>query len=92
MGDLVCLDAKTGDVVWSKNLPQKYDAPVPLWELYRASLVYENLLICMAGGEGSAAVTAFDKATGKEVWKALNTPEIGYAPPTLMRRAESRSC
>jgi outer membrane protein assembly factor BamB len=83
MGDLVCLDAKTGDVVWSKNLPQTYEAPVPLWGYAGHPLVYENLLICMAGGEGSATV-AFDKATGKEVWKALSTPEIGYAPPTLI--------
>ena len=83
MGDLVCLDAKTGDVVWSKNLPNAYDAPVPLWGYAGHPLVYENLLICMAGGEESAAV-AFDKSTGEEVWKALSTPEIGYAPPTLI--------
>ena len=31
MGDLVCLDAETGSVIWSKNLPKEYGAPVPLW-------------------------------------------------------------
>jgi len=26
----------------------------------------------------------FDKMTGNEIWKALTTPDIGYAPPTLI--------
>lgn len=83
MGDLLCLDAVKGDVLWSKNLPKAYDAPVPLWGYAGHPLVYKDLLICMAGGKDSAAV-ALDKNTGKEVWKALNTPDIGYSPPTLI--------
>lgn len=83
MGDLICLDAATGDVIWSKNLPQTYDAPVPIWGYAGHPLVYKNLLICMAGGKNSAVV-AFDKLTGQEVWKALDTSDIGYSPPTLI--------
>jgi len=83
MGDLVCLNAGNGNVIWSKNLPQTYNAPVPLWGYAGHPLVYKKLLICMAGGENSAVV-AFDKETGSEVWKALNTPEIGYSPPTII--------
>ncbi len=83
MGDLFCLDAVKGSVLWSKNLPKTYNAPLPLWGYAGHPLVYKNLLICMAGGKGSAVV-AFDKETGKEHWKALDTPEIGYSPPTLI--------
>lgn len=83
MGDLFCLDAATGSVIWSKNLPQTYNAPLPLWGYAGHPLVYKNLLICTAGGE-SSAVVALDKDIGKEVWKALSTPEIGYSPPTLI--------
>ncbi|MBI1310858.1 PQQ-binding-like beta-propeller repeat protein [bacterium] len=83
MGDLYCLDAATGRVIWSKNLPQTYNAPVPLWGYAGHPLVYQNLLIVMAGGENSAVV-ALDKETGREVWKTLSTPEIGYSPPTLI--------
>lgn len=84
MGDLVCFDAVTGSVIWSKNLPQSYDAPLPLWGYAGHPLVYKDLLICMAGGKDTAVV-AFNKETGKEVWTALNTPEIGYSPPTLIK-------
>jgi outer membrane protein assembly factor BamB len=83
MGDLFCLDAATGRVVWSRNLPKTYSAPLPLWGYAGHPLVYENLLICMAGGKESAVV-ALEKQTGEEVWKALSTPEIGYSPPTLI--------
>jgi outer membrane protein assembly factor BamB len=83
MGDLFCLDAATGDVIWSKNLPKTYEAAVPLWGYAGHPLVYKNLLICMAGGKHSAVV-ALDKQTGKEVWKALDTLDIGYSPPTLI--------
>jgi outer membrane protein assembly factor BamB len=83
MGDLFCLDAAKGNVIWSKNLPKTYNAPLPLWGYAGHPLVYKNLLICTAGGAGSAVV-ALDKETGQEVWKALKTPEIGYSPPTLI--------
>ena len=42
-----------------------------------------NKLICTVGTEGCAAV-AFHRDTGKEVWRALSTEEIGCAPPTLI--------
>jgi outer membrane protein assembly factor BamB len=83
MGDLFCLDAAKGSVIWSNILPKTYNAPLPLWGYAGHPLVYKNLFICMASGENSAVV-ALDKNTGKEVWKALNTPEIGYSPPTLI--------
>lgn len=83
MGDLLCLDTNSGKVIWSKNLPQAYEAQVPLWGYAGHPLVYKNLLICAAGGKGSAVV-ALDKSSGEEVWKALTAPEIGYSPPTLV--------
>jgi outer membrane protein assembly factor BamB len=83
MGDLFCLDAATGSVRWSKNLPGNYSAPVPLWGYAGHPLVYGRLLICMAGGAGTAVV-ALDRQTGEQVWAALTTPEIGYSPPTLI--------
>lgn len=83
MGDLFCLDAAKGSVIWSKNLPKTYSASVPLWGYAGHPLVYKNLLICTAGGENSSVV-ALEAETGNEVWKTLSTPEIGYSPPTVI--------
>jgi len=41
-----------------------------------------NRLICLVGGKGSVVV-AFDKDTGKELWKNLDAKEPGYAPPMI---------
>lgn len=85
-GDLTCLDANSGKVVWKKDLVQAYDAPTPTWGFSAHPLVDGDLLYCIVGGEGSVAV-AFDKKTGKEVWRALSSSEQGYCPPTMIEHA-----
>ncbi len=85
-GHLACLDANTGKKIWAFELTEKYNAPTPIWGFASHPLVYENLVITLAGGPGSVAV-AFDTETGKEVWKALTASEIGYAPPVLIESA-----
>jgi outer membrane protein assembly factor BamB len=68
-GHLFCLEAASGKVVWSKNFKSDYGAEDPRWGFSGSPLVYGNLLITEVGGNGSSVV-AFDKATGREVWKA----------------------
>lgn len=84
MGHLRCLDANTGRLLWSKFLPKDYNAPVPMWGYAGHPLIYKDLLICTVGGPGSAVV-AFNKSTGREVWKSLTVNDIGYSPPTLVQ-------
>lgn len=83
VGDLHCLDAATGDVLWSKNFPKEYNTKTALWGYASHPLVDGDNLICVVGGEGSQIV-AFDKNSGKEVWRALTRPEQGYSPPTII--------
>ena len=90
MGALRCLDAETGTLRWSKNLLTEYqlESP-PVWGWAGHPLLDDNLLYCLVGGEGSGVV-AFHKDTGKEVWKALTTEEIGYSPPMLFEAGGKR--
>jgi outer membrane protein assembly factor BamB len=89
MGDLLCLDAKTGDVVWSKNLPKEYKTEPPVWGYAAHPLIEGDLLYTLAGGEGSNVV-ALNKDTGREVWKALTCEEVGYAPPMIYEAGGKR--
>jgi outer membrane protein assembly factor BamB len=82
VGDLRCLDAAKGDVLWSKNVATEYNQKPPVWGWATHLLLDGDLLYCLVGGEGSAVV-AFNKKDGKEVWKALSTKEIGYSPPMM---------
>ena len=83
-GNLHCLKVENGDVVWSKDLKQEYSVKEsPIWGYAAHPLVVDDTLFCLAGGEGSIAV-AFDKNSGKEIWKSLSAKDIGYCPPTMI--------
>ncbi len=83
MGNLFCLDAKKGTVLWSKDFKKDFAAKTPYWGYSGHPLVVGDKLICVVGGKGSAVV-AFDKDTGKELWKALDSKDAGYSPPTVI--------
>ncbi len=81
-GNLVCLNAKKGTLIWQRDFKKDFGIKTPLWGFAGHPLVDGKKLICLAGGEGSVAV-AFDKVTGKELWRALSSKEPGYAPPMM---------
>ena len=88
-GHLICFTAKTGKVLWSKHLPKDYNTKAPLWGYAAHPLIDGQNLICLAGGQGSHAV-AFDKDSGKEIWRAVSSAELGYTPPIIMEVAGVR--
>jgi outer membrane protein assembly factor BamB len=88
-GRLLCLDAADGKVLWSRELKQEYKIEAPQWGFCGAPLVDGQKLICLVGGEGSVAV-AFDKDSGKELWRALSASEPGYCPPSIIESAGKR--
>jgi outer membrane protein assembly factor BamB len=81
-GNLLCLDADHGRVLWQTDFNEAYKIPTPLWGFAAHPLIDGNKLICLAGGDGSTVV-AFEKNTGKELWRALSTKEPGYCPPMI---------
>lgn len=82
-GNLFALDAATGKMIWSRALKQDYKTTSPIWGFSGHPLVDGQKLICLVGGEGSVVV-AFDKDTGKELWKALSAKEPGYSAPSII--------
>ena len=81
-GNLMCLDAGTGKLLWAHEFKKEYNAKTPLWGFSGHPLLVGNKLICLAGGEGAVAV-AFDKDSGKEAWHVLTAKEPGYSSPML---------
>jgi outer membrane protein assembly factor BamB len=88
-GNLLCLDATTGKKIWAHELKKDYNLETPLWGFSAAPLLDGQKLICLVGGDGSTAV-AFDKDTGKELWKALSAKEPGYCPPMIFEAGGKR--
>jgi outer membrane protein assembly factor BamB len=83
-GTLLCLRTQTGDVVWQKDYAKDFGMQMPVWGITSAALVDGNRLIAIVGGQPDAKVMAFDKMTGKEIWRALPADsEQGYCQPVI---------
>jgi outer membrane protein assembly factor BamB len=83
LGDVVCLDAKTGKRVWGLNILDEFGSRHPRWALAESLLIDGDHVICCPCGE-EVSVVALDKRTGRTVWKARGTGDLaGYASPTL---------
>jgi outer membrane protein assembly factor BamB len=88
-GDLFCFDAKSGSIVWKKELKKDYNTKSDLWGYAAHPQLDGNKLITLAGGEGSHVI-ALDKDTGKEIWKSQTQTRQGYSPPLLTTAAGVR--
>jgi len=89
VGDLFCLNAADGKVVWKHHTVADLGGRIPTWGMAAAPLVEGDQLITLAGG-AKGLVVSFDKGTGRELWRAIDDPEVGYCPPVIFRFGESR--
>ncbi|MBE7493676.1 MAG: PQQ-binding-like beta-propeller repeat protein [Verrucomicrobiaceae bacterium] len=78
-GDLICFEAATGKVVWQKNFLAETGAEIPEWGFSGSALIHGANLILNIGRNGAA----FEKATGKLVWKS-EADTAGYSTPYLI--------
>lgn len=83
VGHLKCLNVESGDVLWEKFLPTDFGTKLPTWGMAGPPLVDGDQLIVLAGGADGALVVSLDKHTGKELWRSLDDPGVGYAPPVI---------
>ncbi len=82
-GDVVCLNAKTGEQIWGLNILAEFGGENITWGLAESLLIDGPRLICCPGGP-ETAVVALDKMTGTTVWKSPSTgDQAGYASPLL---------
>ena len=73
-GDVYCLDAADGKVVWSKNLNRELGVEIPTWGFASSPLIEGKLVLFNAGNGG----IALDKKTGAVVWDSGKSAG-GYA-------------
>jgi outer membrane protein assembly factor BamB len=90
-GALLCLKVADGAVVWSRDFVRDYRADIPTWGSVAAPIVDGARLIALVGGADNAKVVAFDKMTGREIWRALAADsEPGYSAPVIYQAGGRR--
>ncbi|CAN5169014.1 PQQ-binding-like beta-propeller repeat protein [soil metagenome] len=84
VGDLVCLDLKTGKKKWNVNVLA--DNTNIIWAMSGSPLVYENMVVVNPGAQKSEAqgkaLRAYDRSNGKLIWASGDT-KAGYSSPML---------
>ncbi|MBX5494820.1 MAG: PQQ-like beta-propeller repeat protein [Bryobacteraceae bacterium] len=78
-GDLACVNAANGGIIWRRNLPRDFGGSNPNWHYSESPLIDGDRLIITPGGP-NATIAALEKATGKTIWtsKELSDP-AGYS-------------
>jgi outer membrane protein assembly factor BamB len=90
-GKLVCLRSATGEMVWQRDFMKEYGAELSAWGFSSSPIVDGNRLIALVGGQPDARMVAFDKMTGKEIWRALpSNSEPGVASPVIIEAGGAR--
>jgi len=82
LGHFTCVDRKTHQPVWSKNLLSDFKVDLPGWGVVQAPLLYKDLVI-VAPQAPDAFVAAFKRNTGEVAWKSLSFGNLGYVTPAL---------
>jgi outer membrane protein assembly factor BamB len=90
LGKLVCLDGRTGKLVWSRDTLEDAGAKVVTWGMTSSPLVTDDLVIVNPGidpdNNKERALTAYRRGDGEPVW-AAGQYKAGYSSPQLARLA-----
>lgn len=77
-GDLLALDAQSGEIVWRRDLTADLGGAIPNWGYSESVLIDGDRLLCTPGGS-QATLAALDKRNGAVIWKAPHGDGAGYA-------------
>ncbi len=94
-GDLLCLTADTGRILWKVNIfdisgaPRQEQKTIYYWGMSASPLIEGDLVILQPGGSANNSVIAVHKDTGKLVWSAGTDPP-GYASPIVIEAENQR--
>ncbi len=97
-GELVCLDAVSGRVLWRKDILRETRATNLYFALSASPLVVDEKVIVLSGGlEGSiggkpntnGVFSAYDKTSGARIWSAI-AGSAAYTSPMLVTLAGER--
>jgi outer membrane protein assembly factor BamB len=81
-GDFVCMEAKTGKILWRKHLVHDFGGRVPTWGYCESPLI-DGPNVLVTPGNNDATMVLVNKRTGNVVWKnsvpIRNTPAYASA-------------
>ena len=81
-GHFHCLDKATHEVVWKKHLLNDFGGKRPNWGVAQSPLLHKKAVIVAPLGR-KAGVIAYERATGKELWRSRAVGAMAYVSPMI---------
>lgn len=88
-GEFRCLDAKTGKLIWNRNILSDNGAQNIEWGMAASPLIVDDKVIVLPGGSSGKSVVAYNRSSGSPVWRALGD-QASYTSPMLVTLAGRR--
>ncbi len=67
---VMCLDRKSGDLLWGLDIAKKYNSEIPLWYTGQCPIIDNDVAIIATGGKN--LIIGIDCKTGKVLWETPN--------------------
>jgi len=84
-GEVFCLNAADGKIIWSKAVSSEYGTNFMSWGLAESPVVKDGMVFVTAGGS-KALVVALKIADGSVAWTAQsNNDKLGYVTPAIVK-------
>ena len=90
-GDLACLQAGNGKIVWQKNVRKDFGGKPGIWAYSESPLIDGDAVVVTPGGS-EATVLKLNKRTGAVIWKSAVTEgdAAGYSSLAVAEAAGGR--
>lgn len=88
-GELRALEARSGKVIWAKNILSEAGAENLTWGMSGSPLVVDGKVVVQPGGRRGQSVVAYDCKSGRKVWASLDDKQA-YTSPLLATLAGHR--
>lgn len=82
-GDIACLDAFNGEVIWADQASEKFEGTYGRWGISESLLVVDNKVIYTPGGD-KTSIVAYNKMTGELIWQSESLKDNpSYTSPMI---------
>ncbi len=88
-GILDCLDAATGQRVWTRDVLKENNLENLEWGVSASPLVFDEMVVVSGGNKHEPTLLAFVRSTGEPLWRS-GSDRPGYSSPVLATFAGRR--
>jgi outer membrane protein assembly factor BamB len=88
-GELKVLDEASGEVHWERDILEDAGAVNLTWGMSGSPLIVDEKVVVLPGGPNGSSVVAYDKGTGRTIWRSLDDQQA-YVSPMLVTLAGAR--